>query len=118
MGFGPSAHSYNVNYREWNVSNTIEYISKIKNKQCFSEKETLSINEQYNDFIITRLRTKKGIDITEISNKFGEKYITYCLENAERHIKNKNLIFNNKTLRLSRKGIFISDSIFEDLIWV
>ena len=117
IGIGPSAHSYNLHSRQWNICNTKQYINNIENKTAFFEKENLSAEEKYNDFIITRLRTKEGINLDMLKN-FGEKFYQYGLKNADNWIKENVLEINDNYLRLTKKGIFISDTVFSDLIWV
>ena len=116
IGIGPSAHSYNLHSRQWNISDTKQYIDNIENKTVFFEKEELSAEEKYNDFIITRLRTKEGINLDVLKN-FGENFYQHCLKNAENWLNKNILTIIDNHLRLTKKGIFISDTIFLDLIW-
>ena len=118
LGIGASAHSYNGVSRQWNVSNTEKYIANIASEKSFFEIESLTMQEKYNDFIITRLRTCEGVDLSVLKEKFGEKYLNYCLENAKKWEKSRFLQIKNNYLIFTEKGIFISDSIFESLIWV
>ena len=117
LGIGASAHSYNGVSRQWNLSNTAQYIENITNGKIFFEIENLTSQEKYNDFVITRLRTCEGINITVLKEKFGEKFLKYCLKNTEKWIKSNDLKIKDNRLILSEKGIFISDGIFEDLIF-
>jgi oxygen-independent coproporphyrinogen-3 oxidase len=117
LGIGPSAHSYDLNSRQWNKCNTEEYIYHINNKTVFFEKEELSAEEKYNDFVITRLRTKEGINLDTLKN-MGEKFYQYSLKNANSWIKNNILVIEDNHLRLTKEGIFISDRVFSDLICV
>ena len=118
LGAGASAHSYNGVSRQWNVSDTAKYIANITNEKSFFEIENLRLQENYNDFIITRLRTCEGIQLSILKGKFGENFLNYCLENAEKWIKSDFLQIKDNCLILNEKGIFMSDRIFEDLIWV
>lgn len=118
LGLGPSAHSYNGTEREWNVSSLPLYIEGIKKRQPVFEKESLSLYTQYNDFIITGLRTMWGIRPADIREKFGDRLAAYCEQQAAPFIKQGLLLWSGETLTLSRKGIFISDGIMSDLLWV
>ncbi|MDR0873704.1 MAG: radical SAM family heme chaperone HemW [Prevotellaceae bacterium] len=122
IGVGTAAHSYNGISRQWNVSDTKKYIDG----KSFFEIEDLTETEKYNDFVITRLRTCEGIDLSVLKEKFGEKLLQYCLKNAEKWIATRHCIYtcqarNDKTtnarLVLTEKGIFVSDCIFEGLIF-
>lgn len=118
LGAGPSAHSYNGESRQWNVSSLPTYIRGIENGSPEVEVEELDINTRYNDFIITGLRTMWGVNLTEIQGQFGNDKLIYCQKQATPYLKQGLLIEKDATLTLSRNGIFISDSIMSDLLWV
>lgn len=118
LGAGPSAHSYNGESRQWNVSSLPAYIRGIESGSPEVEVEELDINTRYNDFIITGLRTMWGVNLTEIQGQFGNDKLIYCQKQAAPYLKQGLLIEKGETLTLSRNGIFISDSIMSDLLWV
>lgn len=118
IGFGPSAHSYNGNSRQWNTANLQKYIKNINSKKLFYDKEILDKNAKYNDYIITAIRTIKGIDKNYIKNNFDNKFLNYFTKNAEKYIKSKHIICKDNILKLSKKGMFISDMISENLIFI
>ncbi len=98
IGIGPSAHSYDLNSRQWNVASINEYISKIDRNEVFFEREELTLTDRYNDYIMVSLRTSDGIS-TELSNKlFGIDLTAYCMQNAKRFIDNGHLEFTNGKL--------------------
>jgi oxygen-independent coproporphyrinogen-3 oxidase len=66
IGVGPSAHSFDGKTRRWNIANNAIYIKKMN----WYEEEFLSDNERWNEYILTRLRTTKGIDLEEIEQIF------------------------------------------------
>jgi oxygen-independent coproporphyrinogen-3 oxidase len=109
LGIGASAHSYNGFSRQWNEK-------KPDYRNYNSEKEVIDAKTAYNDFIITRLRTKEGIDFRELLSLFGEEKKAYCLEQAQRYIDNQLLEAASGHLRLTRKGIWVSDGIMSALL--
>lgn len=118
LGLGPSAHSYNGDNREWNISSLSGYISGIKKNKPDIEIEPLTLTMKYNDYIITRLRTAKGIDLNEIKNLFGYPFYEYCIKHSRIFSDQGLLSLKNNYLRLTRKGIFLSDGIMRELIQV
>lgn len=118
LGIGPSAHSYNGQNRQWNISSLPGYLQAISKGIPDVEIENLKINTRYNDFIITGLRTMWGIKFNEIQEQFGKDKLNYCQKQAVPYLKQGLLVEKNDTLTLSRNGIFISDSIMSDLLWV
>ena len=118
LGCGASAHSYNGDSREWNVSSIGTYIKGIEQNNRVYEKEILNKNTRYNDLIITSLRTKQGLSLSQLEQEYGSLFLQKCLRAAQKHIANKDLEVRDNKLRLTPKGIFISDSIMSDLLCV
>lgn len=118
LGIGPSAHSYNIESRQWNVSSLVHYIKGITANSPEVEIEMLNIPNKYNDYIITGLRTMWGISLSYILTNFGEKMQDYCLEQAIPFINRGMILYSNDKLLLSRDGLFISDGIMSELLWV
>lgn len=118
LGCGPSAHSFNGNSREWNIASIDAYIQGIEEGGRRKEKELLDRSTQYNDRIITGIRTRKGVSLLQLKNDFGEEYLSNALRNARKYLDNEQLIIEDNYLRLTSKGIFISDSIMSDLLWI
>src|SRR5690606_8966865 len=83
LGIGPSAHSYDGKSRRWNVANNTKYIKSIAVGELPSESEILSIEDKYNEYIMTGLRTKKGVSLERIEKEFGKDHSEYLLKQAE-----------------------------------
>jgi putative oxygen-independent coproporphyrinogen III oxidase len=118
LGIGPSAHSYNGHSRRWNVADNANYIASIKRGEPVYESEIIDTNTRYNEFIITRLRTLRGLHLDELKELFGQNLTAYFLTNAKKYLQSGTLTMDNSRVKLTHKGIFISDSIMRDLLFV
>ena len=118
LGCGPSAHSYNGHSRQWNISSLEKYIDGINNGLNISEIEELDLYTRYNDFVITTIRTAWGMPLERLKTEFGNELYDYCLKMAKPHISQGTLEIDNDTLKLTQNGIFISDGIMSDMLWV
>lgn len=118
LGCGPSAHSYNGTSRQWNIASLDNYIKGITEGSPVSEIEELDLYTRYNDFVITSIRTCWGMPLGQLKEKFGEKLYRYCLRMAQPHLQQGTLEITEETLKLTEKGIFISDGIMSDMLWV
>lgn len=118
LGIGPSAHSYILNSRQWNIASTQKYIDAINHNLPFSEKEELSLFDRYNDYVMISLRTNEGIDLEILNNEFGSELATYCIENIKTFIDSEKVIIDNNRLRLTTSGIQISNLILTELMRV
>lgn len=118
IGCGAAAHSYGGTSREWNIADIKEYIKGINSGKRNFEVEHLSEEERYNDTILTRLRTADGIPLAWMKKKFSNKLNTYMLRAAEKEVALGNLKEKDGYLSLTEKGIFISDAVIRELIYV
>lgn len=118
LGCGPSAHSYNGKEREWNVASLEEYIRSVEAGERQHELELLSPTTRYNEYVMTRLRTQRGISPSEIEQEFGTKLWQYCMQTATPHLDSGKLERKDDHLRLTRQGIFVSDGIISDLMFI
>ena len=121
LGIGAAAHSYDIKTRSWNVSNLQTYIEGIKNGQRIFKEEQIDEDTRYNDTITTALRTRKGLNLSTLS----KRHQTYCLKFARRFLENGLLELQtseggsaSQILRLTHRGLFVSDMIMSELMFV
>ena len=119
LGIGPSAHSFNGNSRQWNVADTGRYLAAIAQGAVDCEVERLTPAEAFNDRILTSLRTARGLDLARLKNDFPQFY-DKCMLAAEVSIKAGHLLLadGGLVLKLTPNGVFVSDSVFVDLMQV
>jgi oxygen-independent coproporphyrinogen III oxidase len=118
LGLGPSAHSFDGNSRQWNVSNNALYIQGIEKGELNFEKEILTTEQRYNEYILTSLRTIWGTDVNYIEQTFGTDYLKHCLHEAEHYIKAGNLLLQENKLILTDNGKLFADKIASELFKV
>ena len=118
LGCGPSAHSFDGTSRQWNVSSLDKYLEGIRTDQLDFEIEDLDLYTRYNDFVITSIRTCWGMPLSQLRTNYGETLYNYCLRMAKPHIQQGVLEIKEDTLKLTSEGIFISDGIMSDLLWI
>jgi len=103
----------NSSYR----SELIKKMGKEKTRRAF-EIEHLDPTTRYNEFIITTMRTAWGTPLEQLKKTFGKERWEYCLNMAAPYLQSGKLEERNGALCLTREGIFVSDSIMSDLLWV
>ncbi len=118
LGLGPAAHSFDGDNRSRNVPSLTRYIRGVESGILNRETEQLTLSEKYNETILTGLRTIWGLDLTELTTRFGAEFHRYCLQNAQKYLDRNLLKTEGGRLKLTRDGIFISDGIMSDLMWV
>jgi oxygen-independent coproporphyrinogen-3 oxidase len=115
LGIGPSAHSFDGETRSWNISNNPIYLKNITAGELSLERETLTLTDRYNEYVMTRLRTMWGASLPEVEMLFGKNYRKYLLEQAQKHIEEHLLFLDGEVLRVSQKGKFLTDGLAADL---
>lgn len=112
LGFGAAAHSYNKDTRSWNIPDLKKYIEYIESGVLPSESEVIDADTHYNDLITTALRTREGLNLDDLPQKYRE----YALVNARKSISEHLLEATDSHIRLTREGLFVSDMVMSELI--
>ena len=115
MGLGPSAHSFDGKKRRWNIRNNPLYIKAIQNDEPSYEEEILSEKDHFNEYILTSLRTKWGVDLQHISTRFGGKQLEKLNEESSPFLLRQLLYKEENKLYLTEKGKLVADKITSDL---
>lgn len=118
IGLGAAAHSFDMKSRQWNVADVRKYIKSINSNIIPMERETLDKDTIMNDIITTALRTSDGIDLKKVENMLGSEYSNQVVKNAAKHIDEGLLELKGGRLKLTKKGIYISDMIMSDIMIV
>ncbi len=118
LGLGPSAHSYNLDRREWNISDNLKYMKAVEEGGVYSEYEELSFNDRFNDYVLTSLRTMWGLDLDLVKREFGESYYQYCQEKANKFIQSEDVRIEKEHIILTDKGVFISNDVMSDFFFI
>ena len=118
LGLGPSAHSFYDNKRLWNVSNNTKYVKSLAQNLLPLQEEVLSLEDRYNEYVMTSLRTKWGCSITEIETNFSSELAAYFRNEIELYVSTENVLVKKEVYYLSEKGKLLADKIASDLFKV
>lgn len=116
LGLGPSAHSFDGNNRSWNIANNHLYMKSIEEGESTSEEESLDTKTRYNEYLLTRLRTKWGIDLDHVKQAFGvdilESYRSVWSRYEGRYA------ISDGHLILDPEGLILADGLASDLFQI
>jgi len=133
LGFGPSAHSFNGKQRSWNIANNAKYLKAIQEGVLPLEIEELSMNNMFNELIMTGLRTIWGVSLNSIEQNFGAEFKNNLLKRSEKFINQGLLVIekcdtelfdstqgkiSRSVLKTTKKGKFLADGIASDLFMI
>ncbi len=114
IGLGPAAHSFNGISRSWNVSNNALYLKALHENNLPSTAEELTLTDRFNEWVMTGLRTSKGIDLQMGKKRFDIDIAQNYRNEIDKLIENEMADIHNSRLALTRKGLFFADGIAAD----
>ncbi|MCA1764222.1 MAG: radical SAM family heme chaperone HemW, partial [Flavobacteriales bacterium] len=114
IGLGPAAHSFNGIARSWNVSNNALYLKALHENSLPSTAEDLTLTDRFNEWVMTGLRTSKGIDLQMGKKRFDIDIAQNYRNEIDKLIENEMADIHNSRLALTRKGLFFADGIAAD----
>jgi len=117
IGIGPSAHSFYNSMRTHNIANNKKYINEINLEGDYYEIEELTEQDFFNEFIMTRLRTSKGLDIRDLEILFPH-YIDAFKEKTSDFLRGGQLAFFGDEYRLTKQGKMMADYIASEFFEV
>ncbi len=115
LGVGPSAHSFDGDSRQFNVSNNHRYIKSINQRQIPFEKETLTLENKINEYIFTSLRTSRGCSLAFLKSNYGYDLDSVNAAYLQSITELGYVTLSNQLLVLTRKGKLLADKIAADL---
>lgn len=136
LGLGAGAHSYDGHRtRRSNLPDAPLYVSslsylsqssQISQSSHSSQSSQSSHSSHYTtehldsealreEMIMTRLRTRQGLDLAEFAEKFGQSALDSLMRRAAPIIARGLLSDDHRHLSLTRDGVMLSDDIITDL---
>lgn len=110
LGIGPAAHSYDGRERHWNPSSVADYLAG-----TVAECETLTEQDCFNEYLLTRLRTAEGIDLGEIERRFGPARLTRLKQAAQPLQQAGTLLGTTGSMAIPAVHFLVSDAVIETL---
>lgn len=109
LGLGPSAHSFDGSSRQWNVDRVSSSFA--------AEKEKLTPEQRYDEYVMLRLRTHWGIDLKWLKREMGERFSNHCEQHAQPLVAQGRLTQTREFLYLTEQQMLFADGVAEELFW-
>jgi oxygen-independent coproporphyrinogen III oxidase len=111
LGAGPGAHSFRKSTRRWNQSNLFTYLKSVKSGEAYWEEEQLSHEDEYHEYLLTRLRTIWGVNEREVLERFGEDTYRHFIAQFESVEKRGWINKIDGRIFINEEGIFLADRV-------
>lgn len=115
LGIGPSAHGFDGTTRYLNVANNAKYLSALAENELPETIEELAQIDQFNEYIMTALRTQWGVDLYKIENDFGKKFAEHTRLQVAKFIVDEQVVLDKNTILLTQRGKLFADGIAAEL---
>ena len=93
----------------------MKYIQAIQSNIIPSEIEHLSIENRINEYIMTSLRTSKGMNLNQLSHNFGEEHAEEIIQGLDPFLEKEWIINKDHIVTLTRTGKLFADHIASEL---
>ncbi len=114
IGLGAGAHSYDGRTRRANTCDIKAYIRR--GGMAPVQTERLTTSERMNEMIFLSLRTRHGLDLQAFEQRYGEEMREALCAQAQSHLAAGRLERREEHIRLTERGIFVSDDVISDLL--
>lgn len=114
LGCGPGAHSFDGETRRYDLPNLRRYVESAGDPP--HEVEHLTKAEHFDEMLFTALRTREGLPLDRVADRFGADWLDRLVRESEGFRERGLMTITDGALRLTREGIFVSDSLISDLM--
>lgn len=117
IGLGASSHSNINNIRFFNHIDIEKYIKSINNNSLpINSYEILSVKDRINEYMIMGLRMNNGINIDAVNSRFNIDIENYYKDEINHNLKHNLIKIDNNSIKLTKKGMDLSNQVEVDFI--
>jgi len=117
LGVGPGAASYIGGVRRMNLPDLEQYVRAILNgRPCPASAERLTGRAAMAETLMLALRLTEGADRPAITARFGADPVDAFASSIGRYAKAAALEISDARIRISRRALFVADSILADIV--
>ena len=124
VGAGPGAHSFLPHRRQWNLPDVRLYCRQVSAlpsgmswealEGVMFERERLTPEMEYEEYVMTSLRTCWGCDLERVRRQWGERTVAH-IRNQLRRYPAHFYKLTDKQLVLTEEGLLFADGVAADL---
>ncbi len=115
LGIGAGAHSFNGSVRRFAVNSIGGYLRGGEERY---EVESLSQVDRYNEFVMTSLRCREGVERDRLRCDYGAKFLAHFEIESQKWLNNGDLEQCDGWVYIPTSRFLLSDAIIESLFFV
>ncbi|MDE6293905.1 MAG: radical SAM family heme chaperone HemW [Clostridiales bacterium] len=112
MGFGVAAHGYDGDRTRFMHGDDIKAYIKCSTPQSYA----LSDKDMYNEYVMLRLRTEKGIVLSDFIERFGYDFYERNRDIVDKLKRENSIVCRDGAIAISPERMFVMNSIIEQLM--
>ncbi|BDH62282.1 coproporphyrinogen III oxidase [Lysinibacillus sp. PLM2] len=117
VGVGAGAHGYTRNIRYSNIGPIRKYLDSILNgERPILHQHEVTIEEKCEEQMFLGLRKNEGVSFESFEKKFGISMLEKYEDIINQLVDEQLLIADERGIRLSRKGRFVGNEIFQQFL--
>jgi oxygen-independent coproporphyrinogen-3 oxidase len=113
LGFGCEAHSTRSGIRWHNVASTTDYVRRVgAGRPVVAGRRVLDTDQRFEEALITGLRLTRGVDLSEMSRRYGVDVWARYGHDLGRFVEAGLLVHDpGRRLRLTRSGMLLANEV-------
>jgi oxygen-independent coproporphyrinogen III oxidase len=117
LAVGPGAAGYTNNQRTMNHRSTSKYLELLESQRSpIVETENIDWSQRTRERFVFGMRQLVGVDLSELSQEGEPNSLAHVRQTIDKHIERDWLVFDHNRVRLTRKGLAISDSLWPEYL--
>lgn len=117
LGIGPAAAGFIDEVRYKNVADTAAYVQAIQEgRSPWSEQETLPPGRRARETAMLELRLTEGIQRKHFAERYGEDPAALFADAIKPHMADGLLAVDERSIRLTRAGLLVADTVIADFL--
>jgi len=118
IGFGPGAYSFVDNRRCGNAKDIKKYIEMInRTGYAIEDIDVLDEKDKMSEYMFLGLRMMDGVYDRDFKIRFGKSMFSIFKNAIDKNIELNLLIREGDNIKLTQKGIDVSNNVFEDFLF-
>lgn len=116
LGLGPGAWSFRAGMRSCNCSDIVQYAGRLSaGLSAREENEVISADEAAREYLLLRLRTSNGLDLSEYRRLHGDGAYGYLMDNVSKAGPYGLFSLHEGHISLTGKGKLLADQVILQL---